>query len=127
MHCADANEPTKAAKEENVAGRVPTIYRIVAPGTAQPVQTLDTAVVHTPAMGTSGDKNGGAGESLMPEDEELIQSAINVIIRDRRATTGYIQRRLGISGDMAAAIMAVLEQRGMVGPQIGSAPRAIRI
>ena len=127
MHCADTNEPTTAAKEENVAVRVPNIYRIVAPGTAQAARTLDTAAFHVPAAGTSGDKSGEASESLMPEDEELVQSAINIIVRDRRATTGYIQRRLGISGDMAAAIMAVLEQRGMVGPQIGSAPRAIRI
>ena len=73
----------------------------------------------------SGGKNGGTGELLMPEDEELIQSAIDVIVRDRRATTGYIQRRLGISGDMAAAIMKVLEQRGLVGPQVGACPRKI--
>jgi DNA segregation ATPase FtsK/SpoIIIE, S-DNA-T family len=58
-------------------------------------------------------------------DEELIQKAIEVIQRDRRASTSHIQRRLRIGYNRAALIMEALEERSIVGPQIGSAKREI--
>ena len=58
-------------------------------------------------------------------DEELIHKAIEVIKRDRRASTSHIQRRLRIGYNRAAIIMEALEERGIVGPQIGSAKREI--
>ena len=60
-------------------------------------------------------------------DEELIQKAIAVILRDRRATTSHIQRRLRIGYNRAALIIEKLEQKGVIGPQIGTAPRQILI
>ncbi len=69
----------------------------------------------------------GAGEEISDADEELIQRAIEVIKRDRRATTSYVQRSLRIGYNRSAMIMEILEQRGIVGPQVGSAPREILI
>lgn len=60
-------------------------------------------------------------------DEELIQNAITIILRDRRATTSHVQRRLRIGYNRAALIIEQLEQRGIIGPQIGTAPRQILI
>ena len=60
-------------------------------------------------------------------DEELIQQAIATILRDRRATTSHIQRRLRIGYNRAALIIEKLEQRGIIGPQIGTAPRQILV
>ena len=68
---------------------------------------------------------GEAGEKGSEEDEALVGEAIEIIRRDRRATTSYIQRRLRIGYNKAAMIMELLEQRGIVGPQVGSAPREI--
>jgi S-DNA-T family DNA segregation ATPase FtsK/SpoIIIE len=73
---------------------------------------------------------GPVGESdalAEDEDEELIQQAIESIVRDRRASTSYIQRRLRIGYNRAATIMEILEERGIVGPQTGSAKREILI
>ena len=70
---------------------------------------------------------GEAGEKGNAEDEALVDEAIEIIRRDRRATTSYIQRRLRIGYNKAAMIMELLEQRGIVGPQIGSAPREIML
>jgi len=70
---------------------------------------------------------GEAGEKGNAEDEALVEEAIEIIRRDRRATTSYIQRRLRIGYNKAAMIMELLEQRGIVGPQIGSAPREIML
>ncbi|MCM8542992.1 MAG: DNA translocase FtsK [Lentisphaeraceae bacterium] len=58
-------------------------------------------------------------------DEGLIEQAIEIIRRDRRASTSHIQRRLRIGYNRAAIIMEALEERGIVGPQIGSAKREI--
>ena len=65
--------------------------------------------------------------SQMDGDEELINKAIEIIMRDRRATTSHIQRRLRIGYNRAALIIEILEQRGIVGPQVGTAPRQILI
>lgn len=65
------------------------------------------------------------GESLSDEDEALVQQAMEIIIRDRRASTSYIQRRLRIGYNRAATLIEILEQRGIIGPQTGGAPREI--
>jgi S-DNA-T family DNA segregation ATPase FtsK/SpoIIIE len=64
-------------------------------------------------------------ENITEKDEQLIAQAIEIIGRDQRASTSYIQRSLRIGYNRAAFIMDVLEDRGIVGPQIGSTPREI--
>ncbi len=76
---------------------------------------------------SGGGDEGVPGEDLSDADEELIERAIEIILHDRRATTSYVQRCLRIGYNRAALIMEILEQRGVVGPQIGSAPREILI
>ena len=74
---------------------------------------------------------GGAGAVGAPEleegDEALVQQATEIILRDRRATTSYLQRAMRIGYNKSASIIDILEQRGVIGPQIGSAPREILI
>jgi len=70
---------------------------------------------------------GDAEDAMEDADEALIQEAIASIVRDRRASTSYIQRRLRIGYNRAATIMEILEERGIVGPQIGSSRREILI
>jgi S-DNA-T family DNA segregation ATPase FtsK/SpoIIIE len=80
--------------------------------------------------GGDGDTGGGApgvGGETSDEDEALVQQAIEVILRDRRATTSYIQRCLRIGYNRAAMIIDILEQRGIIGPQVGTNPREILI
>ena len=72
-------------------------------------------------------EGAGPGEELLEADEELIQKAIEIIVRDRRPTTSYVQRCLRIGYNRAALIMEILEQRGVIGPQVGNAPREILI
>ncbi|MCJ8332557.1 MAG: DNA translocase FtsK, partial [Lentisphaeria bacterium] len=75
------------------------------------------------ASGGGGVADGGS--DISAEDEELIQRAIAVIMKDRRASTSHIQRQLRIGYNRASIIIEELENRGIVGPQIGSAPRDI--
>lgn len=60
-------------------------------------------------------------------DEALVNKAIEIIKRERKASTSYIQRRLKIGYNRAAEIIDILESREIIGPQIGSARREILI
>ncbi|MCM8526850.1 MAG: DNA translocase FtsK [Lentisphaeraceae bacterium] len=71
------------------------------------------------------DENSNTGNGV--EDDELIKEAIEIITRDRKASTSYLQRRLRIGYNRAATLMEKLEEMGIVGPQVGSAKREIFI
>lgn len=75
----------------------------------------------------AGGAQPGLGDETGEEDEDLIQQAIEIIKRDRRPTTSYIQRCLRIGYNRAALIIETLEQRSVIGPQVGTAPREILI
>jgi S-DNA-T family DNA segregation ATPase FtsK/SpoIIIE len=68
----------------------------------------------------------GGGEAAAEEvDAALLQEAMEIVRRDRRASTSYLQRRLRLGYNRAAAIMDCLEQRGIIGPNLGAGPREI--
>ena len=60
-------------------------------------------------------------------DEKLVQDALDVIRRTKRASTTQLQRRLRIGYTRAARIMDLLEERGFVGPQEGAGAREILV
>jgi len=61
------------------------------------------------------------------EDDDLLDTAVEIIRQTRRASTSSLQRRLRIGYTRAARLMDLLEQRGVVGPPRGSDPREILI
>jgi S-DNA-T family DNA segregation ATPase FtsK/SpoIIIE len=99
------------------------IEKVVAFVAEQAEQEFDMSVFK--AAAEAGGE--GPGGEVSEEDEELIQRAVEIIVRDRRATTSYIQRCLRIGYNRAALIIEILEQRGIIGPQVGTAPREILI
>ncbi len=62
----------------------------------------DTALFDSTAMGAA-------------EGGDLYQQAVQVVKRDRKASTSYIQRRLQIGYNRAASLMERMEQEGIVG------------
>ncbi|WP_372846433.1 DNA translocase FtsK [Pontiella sp.] len=61
------------------------------------------------------------------EADPLLDQAIEIILRDHRASTSYLQRCLRIGYNRAANLVEEMEAKGIVGPQIGSTPREILI
>lgn len=59
------------------------------------------------------------------EDEEMVQSCIEVVLAERKASVSLLQRRLRIGYGRATRMMAELEQRGVVGPANGVEAREI--
>ncbi|HRR06125.1 MAG TPA: DNA translocase FtsK, partial [Victivallales bacterium] len=65
---------------------------------------------------------------LADSDNELLKKALETILLDKKVSTSYIQRRLGIGYNKAAELVEELERRGIVGPPVGaSAKREILI
>lgn len=53
---------------------------------------------------------------LQAGDSDLFRKALEIVILERKASTSYLQRRLGIGYNRAAELIDQLEDRGIVGP-----------
>jgi len=80
----------------------------------EPEEGEDGAVFDSTAMGA-------------PEGGDLYQQAVQVVLRDRKATTSYIQRRLQIGYNRAASLIERMEQEGVVGQPNHAGKREILI
>ncbi len=65
-------------------------------------------------------------EDAGPEDDELLEEALELVRQEGRASASFLQRRLKIGYVRASRLMDSLEQRGIVGPsEAGGASRKI--
>jgi DNA segregation ATPase FtsK/SpoIIIE, S-DNA-T family len=62
-----------------------------------------------------------------PEGGDLYQQAVQVVVRDRKASTSYIQRRLQIGYNRAASLMERMEKEGVVGQANHAGKREILV
>jgi S-DNA-T family DNA segregation ATPase FtsK/SpoIIIE len=58
---------------------------------------------------------------------ELFDQAVSIVLRHKKASTSYIQRRLQIGYNRAASIMERMEKEGIVGPANHAGKRVILI
>src|SRR5207244_1816830 len=61
------------------------------------------------------------------EGADLYQQAVAVVMRDRKASTSYIQRRLQIGYNRAASLMERMEKEGIVGQANHAGKREILV
>jgi len=59
------------------------------------------------------------------DGDDLYEEAREVVIRAGKASTSYLQRKLGVGYARAARLVDMLEERGVVGPGSGSKPREV--
>jgi S-DNA-T family DNA segregation ATPase FtsK/SpoIIIE len=57
------------------------------------------------------------------EDEDLYEKALRMILESGKPSVSMIQRRLKIGFARAGRLMDMMEERGIVGPYLGSKPR----
>ncbi|EXL10305.1 FtsK/SpoIIIE family DNA translocase [Aquamicrobium defluvii] len=70
---------------------------------------------------------GGAGGGNFEDSDDPYDQAVAVVLRDGKASTSYIQRRLGIGYNRAASIIERMEQEGIVGPANHAGKREILV
>jgi S-DNA-T family DNA segregation ATPase FtsK/SpoIIIE len=58
---------------------------------------------------------------------DLYQQAVQIVLRDKKASTSYIQRRLQIGYNRAASIMERMEEEGIVGAANHAGKREILV
>jgi len=83
------------------------------------------------AVTASEDEDGPEGEAAFDAGElgagsgDLYEQAVAVVLRDKKASTSYIQRRLQIGYNRAASLMERMEKEGIVGPANHAGKREI--
>ncbi len=82
-----------------------------------------TAEEETEEDGAVFDATGMGGG----EGNDLFAQAVQIVKRDRKASTSYIQRRLQIGYNRAASLMERMEQEGIVGPANHAGKREILV
>lgn len=71
---------------------------------------------------------GRSGESFDPnERDSLFEDAARIVVQNQIGSTSLIQRRLKIGYSRAGRLMDQLEDSGVVGPNLGSKAREVRI
>ena len=74
-----------------------------------------------------GRRGGSSGGGSFEDSEDPYDQAVAVVLRDGKASTSYIQRRLGIGYNRAASIIERMEKEGIVGPANHAGKREILV
>jgi DNA segregation ATPase FtsK/SpoIIIE, S-DNA-T family len=91
-------------------------------------QYLDAITREEDEGGEEGDDGAVFDKSEMGEEGgDLYEQACRVVLRDRKASTSYIQRRLQIGYNRAASLMERMENEGIVGAANHAGKREILV
>ena len=75
----------------------------------------------------SGSRQPGEVSGSLPDEDELFDDAVRVILKTKRGSASLLQRALGIGYTRASRLIDIMTEHGIVGPHKGSKSREILV
>ena len=82
---------------------------------------------YLPEVKEAGESGGGGEGGDLSDLDDRFREAAELVVTTQKASTSYLQTRLGMGFAKAARVMGQLETAGVVGPQEGAKPRQVLI
>jgi DNA segregation ATPase FtsK/SpoIIIE, S-DNA-T family len=99
---------------------------LVVEQTKQREQELDEAFLEAPQVFAEESADDAHGE-FDPDDDPLLDRAIEIVVQTQTASVSLIQRRLRVGYTRAGRLIDMLERRGIISGYEGSKPRRVLI
>jgi S-DNA-T family DNA segregation ATPase FtsK/SpoIIIE len=93
---------------------------------AQREQELDESLLEAPERPEGEDDDDFDGE-FDPDEDPLLEKAIEVVVQAQTASVSLLQRRLRVGYTRAGRLIDMLERRGIISPYEGSKPRRVLV
>jgi DNA segregation ATPase FtsK/SpoIIIE, S-DNA-T family len=120
-------KPLGTSRLQRVQGAFVTeeeIALIVEQCRGQRQQELDESLLETPARADGEELDD---EEFDPDEDPLLERAIEIVVQTQTASVSLIQRRLRVGYTRAGRLVDMLERRGIVSGYEGSKPRRVLI
>jgi S-DNA-T family DNA segregation ATPase FtsK/SpoIIIE len=92
---------------------------------AQRPQELDESLLVAPE--TEPDESGEDDGQFDPDEDPLLDKAIEIVVQTQTASVSLIQRRLRVGYTRAGRLIDMLERRGIISGYEGSKPRRVLV
>jgi S-DNA-T family DNA segregation ATPase FtsK/SpoIIIE len=91
---------------------------------AQRGQELDESLLEAPEQAYEADGEDG---DFDPDEDPLLDQAIDVVVQTQTASVSLLQRRLRVGYTRAGRLIDMLERRGIISGYEGSKPRRVLV
>jgi S-DNA-T family DNA segregation ATPase FtsK/SpoIIIE len=120
-------KPLGTSRLQRVQGAFVTedeIALIVEQCRAQRGQELDESLLEAPEAAAEAD---GGDEDFDPDEDPLLEKAMEVVVQTQTASVSLLQRRLRVGYTRAGRLIDMLERRGIISGYEGSKPRRVLV
>jgi DNA segregation ATPase FtsK/SpoIIIE, S-DNA-T family len=121
-------KPLGTSRLQRVQGAYVTedeVALIVEQARAQREQVVDESFLEAPAV--FAEETDGEDGEFDPDEDPLLDKAIEVVVTAQTASVSLLQRRLRVGYTRAGRLIDMLERRGIISPYEGSKPRRVLV
>jgi S-DNA-T family DNA segregation ATPase FtsK/SpoIIIE len=100
---------------------------LVVEQTRQREQELDESYLELPEVFAADVEDDGEHGDFDPDDDPLLDKAIEIVVQTQTASVSLLQRRLRVGYTRAGRLIDMLERRGIISGYEGSKPRRVLV